>query len=134
MPKAMCPLAVHSLPSSLISSIVPVLDLTISACTEGTDLGEVATGSDLCLQCSAHQMSAMYTLVWRINGSKVSDDSNREFIVDQDLHTLTVVTPTVDYSGMYSCELTESELVRDGIEVTVKPGMYRVYALSVRMY
>ena len=46
----MCPLAVHSLPSSLISYTVPVLNLTISVCTEGTDLGEVATGSDLYLQ------------------------------------------------------------------------------------
>ena len=52
------------------------------------------------------------------------EDSNREFIVDHDLHTLTVVTPTVYYSGVYSCELTESELFRDEIEVTVKPGMY----------
>ena len=71
-------------------------------------------------------MSAMYTLMCRINCSKLMmyEDSNREFIVDHDLHTLTVVTPTVYYSGVYSCELTESELFRDEIEVTVKPGMY----------
>ena len=37
--------SVHSLPSSLISYTVPVLELTISVCTEGTDLGEVATGA-----------------------------------------------------------------------------------------
>ena len=41
-------LFLHTSPSFLISYIVSVLKLTISSCTEGTDLEEVATGSDLC--------------------------------------------------------------------------------------
>ena len=65
-------------------------------------------------------MSAMYTLVWRINGSKVSDGSNRD-IVHQDIHTLTVITLTVEYSGMYSYDFKEFELFINEIEVTVKP-------------
>ena len=54
-------------------------------------------------------MSAMYTLVWRISSFLVSEDSNRS-IAHLDLHTLTVITPTVDYSGVYPYELTKSEL------------------------
>ena len=104
----MCPLAVYSVLCFLISYTVPVLKLTISVCTEGTDLGEVATGSDLCLQYSVDLLPSMYTLGWRINGSKVLEDANRD-IVDQDLHILFVITPTVDNSGMYFYEFKESE-------------------------
>ena len=37
-----------------MSHIVPVLKLTFSTCTEGTDLEEVATGSDLCSADELH--------------------------------------------------------------------------------
>ena len=40
--------SLYSSLSFLISYIVPVLELTISACTEGTDLEEVATDCDVC--------------------------------------------------------------------------------------
>ena len=67
----------------------------------------------------------VYTLVRRINGSKVSEDSYKD-IVDQDLHILcgTVITPTVNYSGVYSYEFTEFELFMNEIEETVKPYTY----------
>ena len=65
----------------------------------------------------------MYTLLWRVNSCKASDGSDKE-IAHQDPHILTVITPTVDYSGMYSYELTESELFINEIGETVKLWTY----------
>ena len=42
------------------------------------------------------------------------------YVLQTELHTLTVITPTVDHLQMYSYELTESELFINEIEVVVK--------------
>ena len=46
------------------------------------------------------------------------------YVLRTELHTLTVITPTIDHLQMYSYELTLSELFMNEIEIVVKHCTY----------
>jgi hypothetical protein len=104
---------------------LPVTTLNMTSCSGGVDFHEVPTGHTLCLQCSGLYITSPtmeYVLIWRVNGTVLNNSLNEDFTINQDEHTLTVVTPTTDYSGIYSCEIPESAMVKDEANITIRQG------------
>lgn len=84
------------------------------------------TGSALVLTCQAgadSNQANYYDVVWRLNGTIISNNSGIMTSFSSNTHYLQVDPVLSSYSGTYSCELNSGAAVEATLNITVTPGM-----------
>ena len=103
----------------------PVSMLHMSMCNEEAIL---ATGGEVCILCAAVDRTGNPVpteVIWSINGSDLLSYPPGTFVYSAGAaveNMLVVVTPTSNFTGMYSCAVRESPSVRASKTITVHPG------------
>ena len=88
-----------------------------------------ATGGEVCVLCttvSRTDTPVPTEVVWKLNGSNIMSYPPGTFVYTSGAaveHKLVVVTPTPEFTGLYSCEVRESPAVVTSRIITVYPGV-----------
>lgn len=115
----------------------PVSMLYMSVCDEDV---MSATGGEVCVLCTTSSRAdnpVPTEVVWKLNGSDITSYPPGTFVSTSGAaveHKLVVVTPTPEFTGLYSCEVRESPAVIANRMVTVNPGVNTCWTSTVKFY
>ena len=104
----------------------PVSMLKMTICNEGA---VPATGGELCILCKAVSAAGNPVpteVIWSINGSTLTSYPPGTFVYSSGAaveNMLVVVTPTPEFTGLYSCAVKESPAVVASKTTTVHTGV-----------